>query len=212
MFNFADIFLLLTLAFLEMLLSADNAIVLGVITHSLPPPLRRKALFIGVASAFVFRAAALLLAAYFLEYRSIQLLGGAYLLYLSIHFFLGKQKPPSINKTQSFWTTVLKIELFDLIFAIDSIVAGVAFIDGAIDKLWIVYVGGMIGLLGMRYAASFFTILLDRFPKLETSAYLIVGWIGVKLAALSLGSPLPAPLFWSVIAFLFLLGFFRQKR
>jgi predicted tellurium resistance membrane protein TerC len=59
-FAFADIPRIFTLVFLEILLSADNAIVLGVLSRSLPPHLRKKALFIGVASAFVLRAGALL--------------------------------------------------------------------------------------------------------------------------------------------------------
>lgn len=214
MFDFAvsDIPRVFTLAFLEMLLSADNAVVLGVLSNALPVPLRRKALFIGVASAFFLRALALFLVAYLLEYTWIQLVGAAYLLYLCIRYFMKKGESVHPPKSYSFWKTVLLIELLDLVFALDSIIAGVAFIDASLSKLWIVYVGGMIGLLGMRYAANLFGSLLDRFPHLESSAYLMVGWVGLKLGASSLHWPLPAFLFWSVIALLFLLGFFRPKR
>jgi predicted tellurium resistance membrane protein TerC len=64
----------------------------------------------------------------------------------------------------------------------------------------------------MRYGATLFSSLLERFPHLETSAYLLIGWIGIKLGGLALGYPLPPPLFWTVTALLFLLGFFRSKR
>lgn len=211
-FAFSDIPRIFTLAFLEILLSADNAVVLGLLTHSLPPLLRRRALFIGIASAFVLRAIALLGVVVLFESIWFQLLGGAYLVYLSIRYFFQKHKSTPIKPIHSFWKVVLLIELLDLVFAIDSIVAGVAFINGSFSKLWIVYLGGMIGIFGMRYAAGLFSSLLDRFPKLEQSAYLMVGWIGIKLGFSAFDWTLPAPLFWSVIALFFLLGFFKPKR
>jgi len=211
-FAFADFPRVLTLVFLEILLSADNAIVLGVLSHSLPVPLRRKALLIGIGSAFVLRAAALLGIALLFESIWFQVFGGAYLLYLAIRYLSKKRKTLAIKPIQSFWKVVVFIELLDLVFAIDSIVAGVAFINGSYSKLWIVYLGGMIGIFGIRYAAGVFSQLLDRFPKLEQSAYLMVGWIGIKLLSSALHWPLPPPLFWSVTAFLFLLGFLNRKR
>lgn len=211
-FALSDIPRIFTLTFLELLLSADNAIVLGLLSHTLPPPLRKKALFIGLASAFVLRAGALVCIALLLESIWIQLLGGAYLLYLSFHHFLKKKKLIELKPTKSFWKVVVLIELLDLVFAIDSIVAGVAFIDGDSSKLWIVYLGGMLGVLGMRYAAGLFGSLLTQFPNLEKSAYLIVGWIGIKLGASAFQTHFPPYLFWSVIALLFLLGFFNRKR
>src|SRR5579872_342952 len=170
-FASGDIPRVFTLAFLEILLSADNAIVLGVLSHSLPAPLRRKALFIGILSSFILRAGALFGVALLLESIWFQLIGGAYLIYLSIRYFTKKgRKSTSIKPIPSFWKVVLLIELLDLVFAVDSIVAGVAFINGSFSKLWIVYLGGMIGIFGMRYAADLFGSLLDRFPNLEKSA------------------------------------------
>lgn len=211
-FALSDIPRVFVLAFLEMLLSADNAVVLAILSLTLPPLLRRKALFIGVASAFFLRAVALLLVSYLLQYTWIELLGAAYLIYLCISHFIKKTKPPNIHATPSFWKTVFLIEFFDLIFAFDSIVAGVAFIDSSRSKLWIVYTGGIIGLLIIRYAASFFSKLLDHFPRLETSGYLMVGWVGIKLGGIALNYPLPTPLFWGLTLLLFLLGFFNHKR
>lgn len=210
-FAYSDIPRLFTLTFLELLLSADNAVVLGVVSHTLPTSLRRRALFIGIATSFFLRAAALLIISPLFQYPWIELLGAAYLLYLSFRYFVQKGRSVTPPKTRSFWKTVLLIECLDLVFALDSILAGIAFIDGALSKLWVVYAGGMVGLVGMRYAAGLFSSLLDRFPNLERSAYLMVGWIGLKLALEALAFAPPAPLFWAVIALLFLLGFFKRK-
>lgn len=211
-FALSDIPRIISLTFLEILLSADNAIVLGVLSHTLPKPLRKKALFIGLASSVFLRAGALLTIALLLESLWVQLLGGAYLLYLSMRYFTRKRKARELKPIQSFWKVVLLIELLDLVFAIDSIVAGVAFINAELSKIWIVYLGGIIGVAGMRYAADLFGALLTRFPNLEKSAYLMVGWIGIKLALSAFSCHLPTPLFWSAIALLFVLGFFGTKR
>ncbi len=223
-FALSDIPRVFTLAFLELLLSADNAIVLGVISHALPEHQRRKALFIGVASSFILRAAGLLAVSVLLKNVWIQVVGAAYLLYLSLrHFYKSakkKREPFLPEKVRSFWKVVLMIELFDMAFAVDSIVAGVAFISTAPyttvfhPKLWIVYFGGMLGLIGTRYAADAFSRLITRFPGLETSAYLMIGWIGCKLALSPFEESIPAfqPVFWTGILILFLFGFRKRKK
>jgi YkoY family integral membrane protein len=220
-FSFSDIPRVAILAFLEILLSADNAIVLGLVSSRLPQRLRNRALYIGFLSAWVFRLAGILSVAFLLEYLWIQLAGGLYLLYLSVHHFIknGNRDPLIPSPKANFWKTVLMIELFDLAFAIDSIIAGVAFIGPSENhqrfppKLWIVYIGGMIGVFAIRYAAQFFSTLIHRFPRLETSAYGMIGWIGLKLGVQSLSWTFPyyELIFWGVLAILFLIGLTKRK-
>lgn len=91
-----------------------------------------------------------------------------------------------------FWPTVFTIEMTDLAFAVDSILAAIALVGspppdhpkGALHpKLWVVYAGGMLGVILMRYAAAVFIKLLEKFPRFELSAYLLVIVIGLKLLA-----------------------------
>ena len=219
-FALSDLFRVALLAFLEVLLSADNAIVLAVLTKELPQRLRAKALYVGFASAFILRAIGILSISFLLDFFWFQLIGALYLLYLSLRHFLKKRDGSFTPKPiPSFWKTVLVIEFFDLAFAIDSIVAGVAFIGSSPtevplhSKLWIVYLGGMIGALAIRYAAHFFTTLMGKFPKLEHAAYAMIAWIGLKLAltSLSLTFPYFEPLFWTGLILLFLCGFSKRK-
>lgn len=92
----------------------------------------------------------------------------------------------------SFWPTVLIIELTDIAFAVDSILAALAFVGSPPEghkpeqfhpKLWLVITGGLLGVILMRFAARVFIKLLDKFPRFETSAYLLVIVIGLKLLA-----------------------------
>lgn len=215
-FDPTDLPRLFSLVFIELALSADNAIVLGLITHKLAPYLRKKALIIGSLSAFFFRAAAILGASWLLRYAWMRIIGGIYLIYLSIRHFCKKKKNSSFqSKEFSFWKTLLLIEFLDLAFAIDSILAGIAFISPSPSKLnpklWIVYLGGMIGLLSVRYAAHWFSKLIDLFPRLETSAFLLIAWIGLKLCYEALSLPISIePLFWPVLILILALGFTRK--
>lgn len=91
-----------------------------------------------------------------------------------------------------FWPTVLVIELTDIAFAVDSILAAIALVGApppghpagvTHPKLWVVIVGGLLGVVLMRFAAVIFIKLLDRFPRFEIAAYLLVIVIGGKLLA-----------------------------
>ncbi|HEX8341795.1 MAG TPA: hypothetical protein VF624_12870 [Tepidisphaeraceae bacterium] len=92
-----------------------------------------------------------------------------------------------MRRFSKFWPTVIVIELTDVAFAVDSILAALAFIPPNPDpsktnpKLWVVLLGGFIGVVLMRVAAVVFIRLLERFPRFETAAYLLVTVIGLKL-------------------------------
>jgi YkoY family integral membrane protein len=81
----------------------------------------------------------------------------------------------------SFWPTVMVIELTDVAFAVDSILAAMALAGSRQDKLWVVIAGGILGVVLMRFAAVIFIKLLDKFPRFEMAAYLLVTVIGLKL-------------------------------
>ena len=217
-FDLSDFPRVFFLAMLEILLSADNAIILAMLSSALPYALRAKALYIGTLSAFFLRALALVAIATLIEYQWIQLFGAAYLLYLSLRYFARKKdRMLLLTGSQNFWKTVLLIELFDLAFALDSILAGVAFIrtNASLEsKLWIIYVGGMLGLLGVRFAAHLFSEFIHRFPKFKTSAYLMIGWIGLKLGVTTLTAPPPSLefVFWIGIVCFLLFGLISKPR
>lgn len=80
-----------------------------------------------------------------------------------------------------FWKTVFVIEVTDIAFAVDSILAAIALAGGRHQKLWVIIAGGILGMVLMRFAAAVFIRLLDRFPRFEISAYLLVVLIGLKL-------------------------------
>lgn len=186
-FQVGDLASIGALVVLEALLSADNALVLAIMVKHLPKEERKRALLYGLAGAFVFRLLAILFAAVVLKQWWLQGLGAAYLLFLPIKHFI--QSAGGANKAKpvgaGFWRTVVAVEITDMAFAIDSVLAGVAFINNRHDKIWVVYVGAMIGIVLLRLAANMFVRLLEKYPIFDHVAYVLVGWVGVKLAFLA---------------------------
>ena len=93
---------------------------------------------------------------------------------------------PAGKKFPNFWLTIASIELTDIAFAVDSIFAAMAFIPrmpAGQAKLWVVFTGGFLGVILMRYAAVVFIKLLEKFPRFEVAAYLLVAVIAGKLLA-----------------------------
>ena len=169
------------LTFLEGILSLDNALVLALIVTHLPKELQKKALIYGVWGAIIFRTIAVFFATYLMYWNWIKFVGGGYLLFLAIQYWIsGKEsekKKKEFTKHSGFWKTVIIVELADIAFAIDSILTAVALSN----KIWIVLTGGIIGLLLMRFAASYFIQLLEKFPRFEDTAYILIFIIGFKL-------------------------------
>ncbi|MBL3647539.1 MULTISPECIES: TerC family protein [Bacillus] len=199
---------LLILIGLEGLLSADNALVLAVIAKHLPDDQKKKAINYGIIMAFAFRFAALFAISFIANVWQIQAIGAAYLLYLGLKHVIkarfGK-KNENIHEEakeeaagKGFWPTVGKIALADLAFAIDSILAAVALALGLPDsplddfggmdggQFIVVVLGGIAGLILIKFAATWFVKLLNQRPALETTAYAIVAWVGVKLVVITL--------------------------
>ena len=80
------------------------------------------------------------------------------------------QKGLLIRLFGTFWGTVVAVELMDIAFSVDSVLA--AF--GVSEQVWVLLVGGMLGVLMMRGVAGVFLKLIDRVPELETSAYILI--------------------------------------
>ena len=200
------VIIILQLIFLEGILSLDNAAVIGALVSPLPDdqhivwpqPLQRigewlhpllgnqrlAALRVGLLGAYVGRGAMLFLTSFLIHNSWIKLAGAAYLIHLAFDNLEdmaaaiiedeGQFRP---IVAQSFWNTVLAVELTDLVFSIDNVVAAVSLSD----KLWVVMLGVALGILTMRFAAGLFSYAVTREPILKQAAYVLVFNIGIEL-------------------------------
>jgi len=188
MFESQDLAVVGFLVLLEGILSIDNAVVLALLARSLPPEQQKRALTYGLVGAIIFRFVSLLMVTQLMKWVWVKYVGGGYLIFISVKHFLNKgnqETDLSAQKPRSFWKTVLVIELTDLAFAADSILAAVALSK----KFWVVFTGGVLGVITMRYAAALFIKLLQKYPRLETSAFMLVFIVGTKLILEALHLP-----------------------
>jgi YkoY family integral membrane protein len=182
----SDLVTILLLVLLEGLLSADNAMVLAVLVLGLPKAHQKQALRYGILGAFLFRGLATLLAIYLIALAWVKILGAGYLLFLVYrHFFTGesaegRRRPPKAQPwmgVSAFWVTVAKVEMTDIVFAIDSILVAVAMSP----KIWVVLTGGILGIVTMRMVIGKLLALIERYPALVDGAFVIIAWVGIKL-------------------------------
>ncbi len=198
--------IVIQLIFLEGILSIDNAAVLGAMVSVLPndkpvpypKPLKflqhftdrvlgmqqMAALKVGLLGAYIGRGSMLVLASWVIRNPFLQVLGAAYLIKLAFDHLAVADQPGEEEMLETerkaasaFWVVVLNVELADLAFSLDNVVAAVA-----LSKvLWVVMLGVALGIVTMRFAAGIFTWMIKREPILATAAYIVVFNIGVEL-------------------------------
>jgi YkoY family integral membrane protein len=188
--------IILTLILLEGLLSSDNALVLATLVSNLKTEKERKsAIFAGIWGAYFFRFLVIGFGVYLIKFWWIKAAGALYLIWMSMEyfFFSKKSKDESKQGSKSFWMTVLQVEMMDIAFSIDSISA--AF--GLSEKVWVLFLGAIFGILMMRGVAEIFVKLLAKIPEFETTAYVLISLIGTKMMASVFGFHLPEWAFFS---------------
>lgn len=185
-FQLSDLATVGLLVVLEALLSADNALVVAIMILGLPRRQQKMALRYGLFGAFAFRTVATLLAVYLIRIAWVKLLGGLYLLYLTYqHFFQSgdadERSQPRPAKPwlglSALWGTVVKVELVNVAFSVDSILVAVAMSP----KTWVVLAGGLIGIVAMRVVIAQLLAIVRKYPTLVDGAFIIIAMVGTKL-------------------------------
>ncbi|PEZ24875.1 hypothetical protein CN345_28090 [Bacillus thuringiensis] len=197
------VWVLLSIVLLEGILTVDNSVVLAVLMKNLPENQRKKELFYGLTGALLFRCIALFMISCIIDLWQIQAIGAMYLLYISGRNVYKRTvqkeiRGAHIQKQRDFWWTLLKIEIIDLAFAMDSIFVAVTLTMnlpktnlasiGELDvgQFALILVGSMMGIIMMRFTTFTVEKIIKSRPKLEISLFLVVGWVGIKLAIYAL--------------------------
>tara|TARA_B100000214_G_scaffold241409_1_gene176828 strand:+ start:148 stop:867 length:720 start_codon:yes stop_codon:yes gene_type:complete len=202
---------------LELILSADNAVALASITKNLNNlNLQKRALNIGIFIALLLRILVILTAQFILNFWPVKLIGGVYLISLSISKFITMNKSTSndneklnIRKNSSIVRVIFLLSVTDLAFSIDSITAAVAISD----QFLLVITGAIIGVIALRFTSGLFIKWLEIYVNLEKAGYFAVGIIGIKLILQIIFYQLVIPeyLFFLLMLCLFLWGFSSKE-
>ena len=204
---------LVILIVLEAVLSADNAIALAAIAQGLKDrKLQQKALNFGLVVAYGLRVTLILTATWVMKYWQFELIGALYLLWLVFNYFRSNDNPEHKHHSlefTSFWQAIPMIAVTDLAFSLDSVTTAIAIVD----DLWLILVGGAIGVLTLRFLAELFIRWLTEFTHLEDAGFLTVGLVGLRLLLRVINPELVPPEWVMILAIagLFTWGFSKRN-
>lgn len=212
-FGVDTLLLLPVLIALEAVLSADNAIALAAIAQGLDTEeQQRGALNVGLVAAFVLRVALILTASIVLQFWEFEVLGAAYLLWLVYqHFKPGSEDAEHHHHGPRFaniWQAIPTIAFTDLAFSLDSVTTAIALSR----EVWVVLLGGLIGVITLRFMAELFIRWLEEYEHLEDAGFITVALVGMRLL-IRVINPEWVPPEWimvSLIMALFAWGFSKR--
>lgn len=176
---------IISLIIIEGLLSVDNALAIAAMASHLPGEQKQLALKLGIIGAYVFRGIALFCAGAIIANPWLKIIGAAYLIYLMAQHFAEKAAEEEAAEEdggqaaahaagRGLVATIVAIEIMDLSLSVDNVVAAVALSD----KLWVVCTGVFIGILALRFVAGLCIKLIERFPILESTSFVLIGYVG----------------------------------
>lgn len=171
---------------IDLLLSADNAIIIGMAVAGLPPNLRRKAIILGIALATILRILFALITYQLLQIIGLTLAGGLLLLWVSYKMWHEARKghqanqnpdtPDQQGKTmlQAAWIIIVA----DFALSLDNVLA----VAGAAHDSPIVLIFGLaLSVLLMAFAANFLASLLERYHWLVYVGIVVVLYVALEM-------------------------------
>lgn len=218
------------LVVLEGLLSVDNVLGIAALANELPGPQQRRAIRIGLFLAYLFRVLALFVAGWLATNTWVRWLGAGYLIWLmSSHLTRGhahevgealtdedpgNDAAPAHRETpRTFRVVLLQIGLMDLSLSIDNVIAavGLAPKDPSGDPvMWPIYTGVLIAILALQQIAPHAMNLLKKYPILEPTAFVLIGYVGAILIGeeafhLITGAPIHLPAYGKFVGILIII-------
>lgn len=170
--------MIVNLFLIEVMLSIDNVTVLALIVKDLKPSDQPKALKYGILGAFILKGASLFVISFLVRFWALKILGGIWLLWLVEKYFFPRDSAEELTrKPRNLINAIVMVELMDLVFSIDNIFATTALTSNII----IIYIGVFLGIIAMRFVAGYFVQLINKFPSLETSAYVVIFLLGLNM-------------------------------
>ena len=124
-----ELIILSQIVFIDIILAADNAIIIGLIAANFVPKNRRQIILWGVAGALIFKVIFALFATYLFKFYFIKILGGLLLIWIVNDlrkdlFEIKKIKSPSKkSKEPSYVQSVYKVLLADITISFDNVIA-----------------------------------------------------------------------------------------
>ena len=183
-----EVRLTIKIILIDMVLSADNAIVIGLAAAQFDPKIRKKVVLIGTALAVLFRLFFALFVAYFLQFKGVRTFGGILLFYIAYKLYedILKGKITEIKKSKlikegdqkSFRKALITIIIADLTISFDNVIA----VAGAAKSNYTLLVFGLIlSVILMITLANAISVYLRNNKWVAWLGILSILWVAVDL-------------------------------
>jgi len=169
--------ILTQIIFIDIILAADNAIIIGLIASNFVPKNRKKIIYWGVAGALIFKIIFALFATYLFKFYFIKILGGLLLIWIVNDlrkdlFEIKKIKSPTKkSKEPSFIESVYKVLLADITISFDNVIGVVGAAKGYFEFM----IFGLV--LSVILTGALATYLANYIQKHIWIAYIGLGFI-----------------------------------
>ena len=182
-----ELIILTQIIFIDIILAADNAIIIGLIAANFVPKNRKQIIYWGVAGALVFKIIFALFATYLFEYYFIKILGGFLLIWIVNDlrkdlFEIKKIKSPTKkSKEPSFINSVYKVLLADITISFDNVIGVVGAAKGYFEFM----IFGLV--LSVVLTGALATYLANYVQRNIWIAYIGLGFILLVAIQLIIG-------------------------
>ena len=170
--------------FIDIVMAADNAIIIGMVAANFAPKHRKQIIMWGVFAAFIFRVIFAFSATYLLQFPFIKLIGGALLLWVVIELrqdlFVTKKikSPTKQSKEPSFMNGVYKVLVADITLSFDNVL-GVA--GAAKDHYFLLFFGLFLSVVLIGAAASYFAKYIKEHQWVGYIGLVVILIVAVQL-------------------------------
>jgi YjbE family integral membrane protein len=172
---------LLTIIWVNIILSGDNAVVIALAARSLPPHQQKKAVMWGAGAAVAMRIVLTVVAVELLKFPYLKLVGAALLLWIAVKLLLPEDgSEDGIESSDNLWAAIKTILIADLVMSLDNVIAVAAAAKGS---LLLLVLGLLISIPIVIFGATMLMKVMERYPVIITIGAGILGWVAGEMGA-----------------------------
>ncbi len=187
----AGLFALLNIIMIDLVMSGDNAILIGMATKKLKWADRKKAIFWGVAGATILRIIFSLGVVWLMQIPGLEFLGAILLLYVVWKFYREIRAHEHHEEGKewgaTFWTAIQTIIIADVVMSLDNVLAVAGASHGNIVNL---IIGLVFSIILMVVASGSIANLLVKYPSIQWVGLFIILFTALDMLEKWLGKAL----------------------
>jgi YjbE family integral membrane protein len=169
---------LLTIIWVNIILSGDNAVVIALAARSLPENQQKKAVAWGAGAAVIMRIILTIVAVELLKWPYLKIIGGLLLFWIAISLLVPDDGDENVNSSDNLFQAIKTILIADLVMSLDNVIGVAAAAKGS---MLLLVLGLLISIPLVIFGATILMKLMERFPAIITAGAGILGWVAGEM-------------------------------